>query len=642
MCGIFALFAPTRPHDTRRAMLSALTRTLKHRGPDHQGEWHDDTSTLGLGQRRLAIVDLSSDGQQPMLSATRRYIISFNGEIYNFGSLRDELRTHGVVFRGRSDTEVLLAAIEQWGLNTTCQKINGMFAIILYDQQERTLHLIRDRFGKKPLYFGWAGPDFLCASELKPFLAHPDFKRDISGQGLAHYLRLGWIPAPHCIFNGVQMLLPGSRVMMDLKTMRSGSMPQIMEQFWSPARVVDDAMTQRVGLSKMPYVDRLRMTEQIIEAAVKDRCIVDVPLGAFLSGGVDSSTVVALMQKNSRVPIKTYSIGFEEDRFNEAPFASAVARHLGTDHHEQMLTLDTARSIIPDLPMILDEPMADASIIPTYLVSKFARTDVTVALSGDGGDELFGGYHRHVQMNRLMMMLSFIPVPLRTLIQPVIKKLAPLIARGDPQALLRYQKLSMLLDQRDLPGLYLFLVGGAERNTFTNGDDSKSRAPFYQSTNWPTHLSSAEWTMFGDTIHYLPNDILTKVDRSSMAVSLEARAPFLDMRVFAHAWALPLSDKIRGGRGKHILRDILYRHVSRELIDRPKQGFGVPIGQWLRGPLRSWADDLIHDPSFAHRFGFDPYDLNVVWQDFTSGRARSSETIWRLTLLSAWSRHWLH
>lgn len=641
MCGIFAIYAPTRSNETRHAILAALTRTLKHRGPDHQGEWHDDDIGLGLGQRRLAIVDLSSDGQQPMISATRRYVISFNGEIYNFGTLRDELRTHGVVFRGRSDTEVLLAAIEQWGLNTTCQKINGMFSIVLYDKQERVLHLIRDRFGKKPLYFGWAGPDFLCASELKPFLAHPDFKREISPKGVSQYLQFGWISAPHCIFDNVQMLLPGCRVMVDLKGLRPGQLSQTMESFWSPARVVDEMMIQRTAIAKMPYSERVRMSEQVIETAVKDRCVVDVPLGAFLSGGIDSSTVVALMQKNSHVPIKTYSIGFEEAGFNEAPYAAAVAHHLGTDHHEQILTLDTARSIIPDLPMILDEPMADASIIPTYLVSKFARTEVTVALSGDGGDELFGGYHRHMQMGRIMAMLSYLPMPLRQMIQPVIRSLAPLVGRGDPQAMGRYQKLATLLDQKNLSDLYLFLVGGAEANVFTSQHSLESRAPFYQSSYWPTQLTAAEWTMFGDTIHYLPNDILTKVDRASMAVSLETRAPLLDMRVFAHAWSLPLSDKIKNGHGKHILRDILYRHVPQHLVDRPKQGFGVPIGSWLRGPLRDWADDLIHNPSFGQQFGFNATDLDQVWQDFTTGRKRSQETIWRLSLLSSWAGHWL-
>lgn len=641
MCGIFALYAPTRSGDVRRGMLSALTRTLKHRGPDHQGEWHDDQAFLGLGQRRLAIVDLSSDGQQPMVSKSRRYIVSFNGEIYNFPALRDELRARGIVFRGRSDTEVLLAAIEQWGLNTTCQKINGMFAIILYDQVDRKLHLIRDRFGKKPLYFGWAGSDFLCASELKPFFAHPDFKRIISGQGLAHYLRLGWIPAPYSIFEGVHMLLPGCRVMVDLSSLRPGIMPVEMDPFWAPARIVDDAMTRRFAMSKMSYIERQKHLEDLIEVCVKDRMVSDVPLGAFLSGGIDSSTVVAFMQKNSHVPIKTYAIGFEENGFNEAPYAAAVAHHLGTDHHEQILTLAGARDIIPGLPMILDEPMADASIIPTYLVSKFARADVTVALSGDGGDEVFGGYHRHVQMGRIWTMLSVLPLSLRRLAQPLLKRLVPLLARGDVQAYGRYQKLVTLLDQQDLNGLYLFLIGGAEKNTFTGQDDSKSRAPFYQSNAWPTHLTVPEWAMFADTIHYMPNDILTKVDRASMAVSLETRAPLLDMRIFAESWSLPQSDRVYRGSGKRILKDILYRHVPRPLVDRPKQGFGVPIGAWMRGSLKSWADDMIHDPVMVQVFGFDAVELETVWQNFITSRARAQETVWRLALLSSWAQYWL-
>jgi asparagine synthase (glutamine-hydrolysing) len=645
MCGLVALYAPTRGTDERLTILRGMARAIAHRGPDHQGEFEDLGTGLGLAHRRLSIVDLSPDGHQPMVSTSKRYVIVFNGEIYNFKSLRDDLRAMGVAFRGRSDTEVILAAVEAWGLNTTCQKIRGMFAIALYDRQDQTLHLIRDPFGKKPLYFGWADHDFVVASELKSICAHPGFSRRVSDASVRHYLHLGFVPAPHSIFEGISHVAPGTRVRIDFKTIQSNQPRFLMEPYWSPARVVEDATARRGQMARMSYEDRIHETEQLLTHCVSDRMVADVPLGAFLSGGIDSSLVVALMQRQSQDAIKTYSIGFDEIAFDESPHAAAVARHIGTDHHELQVTSDQARAVIPMIPDLLDEPMSDVSIIPTYLVSRFARHDVTVALSGDGGDEVFGGYHRHVQMPKMVSALQTVPGFMRGWAGAALQSASPLVrnilgARGE-QTAGRFDKLAAVLGMNNVPDLYEFLLGGAEPNAITGMKRPHDGYAFRSSSAWPTGLSVAEWTMFADAIHFLPGDILTKVDRASMAVSLETRAPLLDIRLFAHAWALPMSDKISGGQGKKILRDILYRHVPRALVDRPKQGFGVPIGAWMRGPLKDWTADMIHHPVLKDTFGLDPAIIEKIWQDHITGRAPTRDTVWRLCVLSGWGQRWL-
>lgn len=646
MCGILALYSPSTTTDDRLNRLRDLTRTIKHRGPDHQGEWLDDKCPLGLAQRRLAIVDLTADGRQPMVSSSGRYIISFNGEIYNFLVLREELLQQGAVFKGRSDTEVILAGVEKWGLNTTLQKINGMFAIILWDRERQQLHLIRDRLGKKPLYFGWAGGDFLCASELRPFMAHPDFARTLSGAAVAQYMHLGFIPAPYSIFESVAMLLPGCRMMIEPAKLSAGQdLRHTMDAYWNPARVAEDAMSRRAQTSRLSYTDRVNQTEALIETCVRDRMIADVPLGAFLSGGIDSSLVVALMQRNSDAPVKTYSIGFEEGAYNEAHHARAVATHLGTDHHEQILTARDALNIVPDLPRIADEPLADASIIPTWLVSKFARSEVTVALSGDGGDEMFGGYHRHVQIPRIVAAIGWLPAPVRAAIASTLRALPAgmltTLNPKHPQFADRIQKLATMVTRVTLPEIYETVAGYGENNAITRTPRPLVGYPFRMTSWWPQGVNVTEWLIYADTIHYLPNDVLTKVDRATMAVSLESRAPLLDTRLFAHAWSLPFSDRITGGQGKHILRDILYRHVPRELIDRPKQGFSVPVGDWLRGPLRDWAHALLHNPSLYQRFGIAATDVQELWATHLAGRNGAAQTLWRLCVLQAWAEHYL-
>lgn len=639
MCGIVAFYSPGTASDVRADLLKNMTRAIKHRGPDHQGEWWDDTVPLGLAQRRLSIVDLTADGHQPMLSHTGRYVISFNGEIYNFRDLQNELSSRGVVFRGRSDTEVLLAAIETFGLNTACQKINGMFAIILWDRQRQELHLIRDRMGKKPLYFGFAGDDFVAGSELRVFMAHPQFKREISGTALAHYLHLGFVPAPHSMFAGVSMLLPGCRLVVKLDDLHAGAdLRARMDPFWSPARVVEDARARPLHGT---YDERLRETETVIEQATLRRMMADVPLGAFLSGGIDSSLIVALMQKNSTQAVKTYTIGFREQGYDESSAARAVASHLGTDHHEQILSTDDALAIIADLPRLCDEPLADVSFIPTYLVSRFARQSVTVALTGDGGDEVFGGYYRHTSMQKVLRLIQMTPRVAHPAITSFLSRLADLAYRGDPQGGVRLRKLTGLLRQSDLPAMYEFLAGQAEDNAITRAPRVLSGYPFRQSASWPTNLSLPEWMIFADTIHYLPGNVLTKVDRASMATSLEARAPLLDRAVFAHAWSLPLADKIKGGVGKRILRDLLARHVPPDLATRPKQGFAVPIADWLAGPLRSDLEGTLTSRRLVDGLGLSPDDLKALGAAHAAGQIYAPQTLWRLFVLDRWAREYL-
>ncbi len=641
MCGIVALFTPKVDQDRPRAILSTITRAIKHRGPDHQGEWWDDTVPLGLAQRRLSIIDLSPDGHQPMISATGRYVITFNGEIYNFQTLRNDLEERGVTFRGRSDTEVLLAAIEADGLNAACQKISGMYAIVLYDRQKQTLHLIRDPLGKKPLYFGWAGDHFICGSELRVFMAHPEFKRHISAPALAAYLHFGFIPAPFSLFADVSMLTPGCHVALPLAELKPNvDIRARMDPFWSPARKIEEARAAAPALASMTEAQRIARTENVIEDAVKRRMIADVPLGAFLSGGIDSSLVTALMQKNSDRAVKTYSIGFSEQGYDESIAAERIAAHLGTDHHTQIFGTDDALSIIDDLPHLCDEPMADVSFLPTYVVSRFARQDVTVALSGDGGDELFGGYYRHTHMQRILRGMMILPHAFRPALGSILKLSSGLLAHH-PQQAARYRKLVGLLNMGNLPDAYEFLVGMAEENAITHLSTPLAGYPFRTSSHWPTNLTIPEWMMFADTVHYLPNNVLTKVDRATMAVSLEARAPLLDPQVFLHAWALPLHDKIRHGTGKYMLRRVLERHVPTALFEREKQGFAVPIGDWIKGPLRARVESVLFSGRLSAQLGIDEHAIRAIWDGHQTGVAPAPQTLWRLYVLGRWVQAYL-
>ncbi len=638
MCGIAGLLELSASAD-RRALhgyAQNMAGALVHRGPDDGGVWQDPDVPLVLAHRRLSILDLSPEGHQPMASASERYVVSYNGEIYNYLDLQADLERAGVAFRGRSDTEVLLAAVDQWGLNLTLQKINGMFAFALWDRQERTLHLVRDRLGKKPLYVGWAGKAVLFASELKALRAHPDFRPEINRHVLGLYMRYGYVPAPYCIYKGVFTLPPGCRMVLDAENLQPGSdLSASIEPYWHHANVTTQAREKMRGLSDEEATEDF---ESLLSTCVRERMISDVPLGAFLSGGIDSSAIVALMQREAGPPVKTYTIGFHEAGFDEAAPARKIAAHLGTDHHELYLNPQDALAVIPSLPEIYDEPFADISAIPTYLVSRFARQDVTVALSGDGGDEMFGGYNRHFTGPKLWNRMKMMPLPLRRWMARGIKKWpTEHWDRVNPKHPQFGEKLYKLADALPLEGpeiIYKRLLSQWDKPPAT--DASELPIPLWQEEWMPKGLSFAERMMFGDALSYLPNDILVKVDRASMAVSLEARAPLLDARIYEFAWSLPERMKIRDGKGKWLLRKVLHRHVPKTLFERPKQGFNMPVGAWLRGDLRDWAESLLAEDRLANEGWLDAEQVRAVWQEHLNGTGNHATKLWTVLMFQAW------
>lgn len=614
-----------------------MTGAIRHRGPDDEGAWFSVESGIALGFRRLAILDLSPNGHQPMISPDNRYVIVFNGEIYNYGFLRKELLALGRRFRGTSDTEVMLAAISQWGLLAAVRQFNGMFAFALWDVQTRTLHLVRDRMGVKPLYYGWIGKSLVFGSELKSLRAYPDFRQEINRNALALYLRHSYIPAPLTIYQGLYKLEPG-HIMTVLPGSEAGD--ERTEPYWSARAAVEKGVSSPFQGSAREALEAL---ESLLTRSVGLRMIADVPLGAFLSGGVDSSTVVALMQKQSSLPVRTFTIGFHEAGFNEAQHAKAVAKHLGTDHTEMYITPDEACAVIPRLPMVYDEPFADVSQIPTFLVSELARRHVTVSLSGDGGDELFGGYNRYFWGMRIWNAVGWVPLPWRQTAARALITLNParwgriLASTGLPNPQDKIYKFTEILSTPAREALYRDLVshwkdpnqvviGGLELPTAVT-DPSR----------WMKTDTFVERMMSLDLITYLPDDILVKVDRASMGVSLEARAPFVDdHEVVEFAWKLPLRLKIRGHQGKWILRQLLYRHVPPELIKRPKMGFGVPIDSWLRGPLREWGDDLLGERRLRREGFFHPAPIRHKWEEHLSGERNWQYCLWNVLMFQAW------
>ena len=639
MCGITG-FLNDRPLGERdRELVSTMAARLQHRGPDAQGIWLDESAGVAFGHRRLSIIDLSAAGAQPMQSASGRYVICYNGELYNHRQLREELAGVGAApaWRGHSDTEVLLAAIEHWGIRGALAKANAMFAMAIWDRSDRTLYLARDRLGEKPLYYGVSRGIFLFGSELKAITAHPSFEGRIDRDAVTLFLRHGYIPAPFSIWEGISKLPPAHL----LVVRDGGRCVESAECYWDlqalAERSAADPRRDTPGL-----VDEL---ETLLTDAIGLRMEADVPLGAFLSGGIDSSVVVALMQKQARRPVRTFTIGFDQANFNEAEHAKAVANHLGTDHTELYVSSEAARDLIPALPAIWDEPFADSSQIPTYLVSKMTREHVTVALSGDGGDELFGGYNRYFLATSLWKARNALPNFLRpmaiaALESPRVGRAADMISGLLPRRLRmqalgdRLPKVAEVLREPSLENLYLKLVshwkqpadmvpGGSEPITDLTG-------------RRPDFADFRQKMMLLDTLTYLPDDILTKVDRASMAVSLEARVPLLDPRVVEFAWSLPMSAKIRGQRGKHLLREVLYRHVPPSLIDRPKMGFGLPIDEWLRGPLREWADDLLAPSRLRESGLLDPKLVTGAWQEHRSGTRRRHYLIWDILMLESW------
>lgn len=645
MCGITGFYDTAR--GANRSQLQATGRrmadSIAHRGPDDSGVWQDPDVPLLLAQRRLAIIDLSPEGHQPMESHSGRYMIVFNGEIYNFQGLQQELAGMGVRFRGRSDTEAMLAGFDVWGINRMLQKISGMFAFALWDRQERTLHFARDPLGKKPLYIGWAGTSLAFGSELKALRAHPQFVATVDRAAAASFMRYGYVSPPYSIYDGVWQLPAGGRLTLRLPDVRAGTdLRPLITTFWPHNRLVEEARNHPAPATAREAVTGL---EHVIRDAVKARMVADVPLGAFLSGGIDSSAVVAMMQQLSPRPVKTFAIGFEDRNYDESGHARAVAQHLGTDHHEWIMTAADAQAVIPQMADIYDEPFADQSQIPTYLVAKMARQHVTVALSGDGGDEMLGGYTRYTMVPALWRQIGWMPVAVRRLIAaqvgrvPVatLNRMVPFYPRFGEKA----HKAAELLPLPGAHELYTHLLGNWRRPEEIIIGGREPLLPLDDPEWRAAGLNFTESLMYGDLISYLPNDIMVKVDRASMAVALEARAPLLDQAVFRYAWSLPLSMKIRGGKGKWVLREMLAGYVPRDLFERPKQGFGIPLGDWLRGDLRDWAEDLLAEESLRAGGIIDPAPVRAAWAQHLGGYGSHAPRLWSVLMFQSWYRRWM-
>lgn len=630
MCGLSGFLSPKGfEKEKGQNILNTMRDRLAHRGPDNAGSWLDGEVGIALTHRRLAVVDLSPTGYQPMVSASERYVLAFNGEIYNHLELRSQLHASWDSWRGHSDTETLLAAIETWGLEKALQASVGMFAFAVWDRQERMLSLARDRLGEKPLYYGWQKGVLLFGSELKALRAHRQFAAEIDRTVLPLYFRFGYIPAPWSIWKGIRKLPPGTWV--SFSTRDHNQMPE-PTPYWSLAETARKGQANVFQGSESDCVDTL---EQLLGQSIAGQRLADVPLGAFLSGGVDSSAVVALMQSQSNRPVKTFTIGFDEPGFNEAEHAKAVAKHLGTDHTELYVTSDQARQVIPLLPQIYDEPFGDSSGIPTYLVSKLARDQVTVSLSGDGGDELFGGYSRYSGFQRWHKRMARIPFGMRNLMSVGTRRLP---VSGGSRTQRHLALLTGVLDAKHPASLYRASTGH-----WLPSDDvvqSSAEAAYWLAAGaleMKLH-EPLDHALLADMMTYLPDDILVKVDRAAMANSLETRVPLLNHRIVEWSWTLPQSLKARGGHQKWVLRQLLYRHVPKELIERPKMGFGVPIGEWLRGPLREWAEDLL-DPCAMEKEGWLKSEpVQRKWCEHLAGFNNWEYHLWDVLMFQAWLR----
>lgn len=638
MCGICGAIVRGAGAQSPEAAARAMADAVAHRGPDDFGVWCDEGAGVALAHRRLSIVDLSALGHQPMASAGGRYHVTLNGEIYNYRDLRAQLQGAGHRFRGHSDTEVLLAAVEQWGVPGAATRCVGMFAFAIWDRGERLLHLVRDRIGEKPLYYGRLGDAFLFGSELKALQAHPAWTGRIDQLALAQFLQFNYVPSPRSIFEGVRKLVPGT-----ILTVRAADLSfDEPRAYWSAAEAVAGALADPFTGTPAEASAEL---ERLLAASVRQQMVADVPLGALLSGGIDSSTVVAVMQSLSPAPIRTFTVGFTADAYNEAAHAKAVAAHLGTDHTEAFLAPRDAMEIIVDLPEIYDEPFADSSQIPAHLVSRVARRHVTVALSGDGGDELFGGYNRYTVGPRLWGAVRAVPAPLRaglaallSLIPPALwrrtmRALSPVLPRGSRQVRLdeKIEKVAGVLRARDAAAVYGGLVAVWPRPPVAGGG--------FTETAWPTHPAVRNFAakmMFADLLTYLPDDILAKVDRAAMRVGLETRVPFLDHRIVQFAWRVPTAMHVHSGVGKRVLRDVLHRHVPRALVERPKMGFSVPVGEWIRGELRDWAESLLSPTRLRNDGLLDAAPIRAAWHDHRSGARDATPRIWGVLMFQAW------
>ena len=653
MCGLAGILGLGA---SDRRLLLAMAASIAHRGPDDEGIWADPTAGIGFAHRRLAIVDLSPMGHQPMHSSDGRFTLAYNGEIYNHLSLRKRLDTERqIAWRGQSDTETLVEAIAAWGLRAALEQCVGMFALAVWDHGKRRLMLARDRFGEKPLYYGWVGGDFLFASELKAIRLHPRFKNGVDRRAVRLLAARAYIPTPFSIHERIFKLEPGcilsatpdaARHPTDAPPTAGTAAPGVtIARYWSYRDQVIAGLASPIG-SEADAVDLL---EESLSDAIAGQSVADVTVGAFLSGGIDSSVITALYQAHSPGRVRTFTIGFEDSAFDESPYAERLASILGTYHHHRLVTITDAQAVIPLLPAIYDEPFADSSQIATYLVSKFAREQVTVALSGDGGDELFGGYNRYLTTARLWSAIKRWPRPLRaaaggamgTIPPAVWKMILAAIPGPERQAHFGTRLQQMFQALRTASNLDDVVASFLDEWT-------SSRSPVLPLSPLPREVAfdlslpvsapDATCMMLNDSTSYLPDDILCKVDRSAMAVSLETRVPFLDHRVASMAARIPISMNIDGGKGKHVLRKLLYRHVPEAMFDRPKAGFAVPVGQWLRGDLRDWAEDLLAPANLAASGYFDPAVVGPRWADHLSGRRESTEAIWSVLMFHAWLR----
>ncbi len=649
MCGITG-FLDTRREQTSTELESYVTRmsdAIIHRGPDDSGEWVDTAVGIALGFRRLAIVDLTPTGHQPMISSSGRYVMVFNGEIYNYAEIRNELISIGISFRGTSDSEVMVEAIDAWGLSTSIKRFNGQFAFALWDRRDRLLHLVRDRVGVKPMYYGWSGKVLLFGSELKSLRAYPGFSGEIDRNALALFTRHNYIPTPYSIYQNVHKQIPGT--ILSFPFDQAGFIPN-PEVFWSARNAVEAGLADPFTGTETEAEEQL---ESLLRESVRLRMMADVPLGAFLSGGVDSSAIVALMQAESSRPVKTFTIGFHEDEYNEAEYARKVAAHLKTEHTEMMVTPQEAQAVIPKIPALYDEPFSDSSQIPTYLVSQLTRKHVTVSLSGDGGDELFAGYNRYFWGNDVWSRIGWMGSGLRGALSGSMRLLSPNTWDGIfhtlkpvlpkslriPSAGEKMKKMAEVVAVDSPQSLYYRLISHWKNPETLVIGGKEPLTSLTDSSNWPDIPDLTRWMMYMDLITYLPDDILAKVDRASMGVSLEARVPYLDdHRVIEFAWRLPMSMKIKNGQGKQILRKVLYKYVPKELIERPKMGFGIPIDSWLRGPLRDWAEDLLETNRMQAEGFFNPEPIQKMWREHLAGTHNNQYYLWDILVFQEWLR----